>query len=482
MTLPANKTKIVCTIGPASDSPEILEKMILAGMNVVRLNFSHGDFSGHKAVIDKVRAAERTTGRHVAIMADLPGPKMRIGQLEEEPIELRTDDQFTLTSEDIIGNAERVSMSFAPLPKIVKPGDILFLNDGIIQLKVIRIIGNDVQCLCTVGGELRSRKGLNLPGIDLGISAFTEHDYRCLQFSLENGVDAVSQSFVETVADIEAVRSAAAALGHNPFIIAKIERSGARDHLDEILMAADGIMIARGDLGVETPIELMAVVQKHLMRMAQRLGKPVITATQMLESMTEYRRPTRAEATDVANAILDGTDCVMLSGESAMGRYPVEAVTMLAKIAAATEPHREQYRLKEALETLGRDKNLNEVDLIALAVHYTLEHVNAAGVFVPTFSGKTARSIARFRLPVWLTSVCRPKSTCRHLQFSYGVFPVYDPEHPADWRAYTRDWLRSQEVTGNMVIITEGPSVKHPDINNRMEIIDLDRHEQAIKK
>ena len=482
MPLPANKTKIVCTIGPASDSPEILEKMILAGMNVVRLNFSHGEFSGHKAVIDKVRSIERNTGRHVAIMADLPGPKMRIGQLAEEPIELRAGDHFILTSEDIIGNAERVSMSFAPLPQVVKPGDTLFLNDGIIQLEVIRITGNDVQCLCTVGGELRSRKGLNLPGIDLGISAFTEHDRRCLKFALENGVDAVSQSFVETAADIEAVRSAAAALGHNPFIIAKIERSGARDHLDEILMAADGIMIARGDLGVETPIELMAVVQKHLMRMAQRLGKPVITATQMLESMTEYRRPTRAEATDVANAILDGTDCVMLSGESAMGRYPVEAVSMLARIAAATEPHREQYRLKEALETLGRDKNLNVVDLIALSVHYTLEHVNAAGVFVPTFSGKTARSIARFRLPVWLTSVSRQESTCRYLQFSYGVFPVYDPDHPADWRAYTRDWLHSHGITGNIVIITEGPSVKYPEINNRMEIIDLDRHEQAIKK
>jgi pyruvate kinase len=205
------------------------------------------------------------------------------------------------------------------------------------------------------------------------------------------------------------------------------------------------------------------------------LGKPVITATQMLESMTEHRRPTRAESTDVANAILDGTDCVMLSGESAMGKYPVEAVIMLAKIGAATEPHRKQYRLKEALETLGRDENLNVVDLIALSVHYTLKHVNAAAVFVPTFGGKTARSIARFRLPVWLTAVSRQKSTCHNLQFSYGVLPVYDPEHPADWRAYTREWLRSHGITGNLVIITEGPSTKYPEINNRMEIIDLDR-------
>jgi pyruvate kinase len=288
-------------------------------------------------------------------------------------------------------------------------------------------------------------------------------------------VDAVSQSFVETAADIEAVRQAAAALGHNPFIIAKIERASARDHLGKILMAADGIMIARGDLGVETPIEAMAVVQKRLMEKAQRLGKPVITATQMLESMTEHPRPTRAESTDVANAILDGTDCVMLSGESAMGKYPVEAVTMLAKIAAATEPHRKHYWLKETLETLGRNENLSVVDLISLSVHYTLEHVTAAALFVPTYSGKTARSITRFRLPVWLTAVSRQKSTCQHLQFSYGVLPIHDPEHPEDWRTYTREWLGSNGITGNMVIVTEGPSTKHPHINNRMEIIDLDQ-------
>ncbi|MDX1776168.1 MAG: pyruvate kinase, partial [Desulfobulbales bacterium] len=238
MTLPASKTKIVCTIGPASDSPEILEKMIIAGMNVARLNFSHGDFPGHKAVIDRIRLLEKKTGRHVAILADLPGPKIRIGQLEEESVELSPGDHFTLTSDDIIGNAERVSTNFDSLPQVVKPGDTLFLNDGIIQLEVERIAGGDVFCTCKVGGELRSRNGINLPGIDLGISAFTEHDHKCLEFALENRVDAVSQSFVETAADIEAVRSAAEELGHTPFIIAKIERAGAREHLAEILRAA----------------------------------------------------------------------------------------------------------------------------------------------------------------------------------------------------------------------------------------------------
>ena len=212
MAFTANKTKLVCTIGPASDSPAILQQMLLAGMNVVRLNFSHGDFSSHRTIIQKVRAASRATGRQVAIMADLPGPKMRIGQIAEEPIELKPGDSFTLTTEEIVGDAGRVSVSFSRLPKAVKPGDKLFINDGYVEVKVDRIDGVDVHCKVVVGGRLRSRKGLNLPGIDLGISAFTDHDHECLKFAMENGVDAVSQSFVETRADIDAVREAAASI------------------------------------------------------------------------------------------------------------------------------------------------------------------------------------------------------------------------------------------------------------------------------
>ena len=230
-------------------------------------------------------------------------------------------------------------MTFADLPRVVKPGNRLYLNDGLVQLMVDRVSGNDVECTVAVGGELRSRKGLNLPGINLGISAFTEHDRECLKFALGEGVDAVSQSFIESAADVNAVRNAAEELGHHPFIIAKIERADAVKHYDEILAASDGIMVARGDLGVEVPIESIATLQKQLIAKANLAGKPVITATQMLESMANSRLPTRAEATDVANAILDGTDCVMLSAESAMGKYPEEAVAMLAKIAAFTETH-----------------------------------------------------------------------------------------------------------------------------------------------
>jgi len=368
MNIAPNKTKIVCTIGPVSESRQIMERMLLSGMNVARLNFSHGDFSGHAQVIGNLRDAAAATGRRLAILADLPGPKMRIGQLEPEPIDLRPGEFFTLTSDNIVGNSSRVSVSFPQLPSAVRPGNTLFLNDGLIQLEAVSVEGNNVRCRIVVGGELRSRKGLNLPGIDLGISSFTEHDFKCMKFALENGVDAVSQSFVNRASDIEEVRSAAAGLGYHPFIIAKIERSTALYHIEEILDTADGIMIARGDLGVEAPIEEIPVIQKRLTRLANMRGKPVITATQMLESMTGNSRPTRAEATDVANAILDGTDCVMLSAESAMGSYPVESTAMLARIAASIEPHRQALTVGEMFKESGLKGKIRPEHLIALGV------------------------------------------------------------------------------------------------------------------
>jgi pyruvate kinase len=472
-SLPPNKTKIVCTIGPASESQEVMEQMLLAGMNVARLNFSHGDFESHKRVIDTLRSASRATGRRVAIMADLSGPKMRIGKLKEEPVQLKAGDVFTLTTKEIVGDVTRASVSFSRLPKAVKPGDALYLNDGFIQLEVTQVEGDDVRCKVVVGGELRSRKGLNLPDIDLGITAFTDRDRECLRFAMEQGVDAVSQSFVESAKDIQAVREAAKELGRSPFIIAKIERSRALERFDEILDSVDGIMIARGDLGVEVPIERIAVVQKDLMRRANRKGKPVITATQMLESMTTYRRPTRAEATDVANAILDGTDAVMLSGESAMGHYPVESVAMLAKIAAAIEPHRHRLTVKEMFEGVDLRGKLSPAHLVAVSVEASLEYESPAAVFVPTRSGATARSLARFRPPVWIVGVSSQESTCQTLQFSWGVFPVHEREHPEDWREYARRWLGDHGVQGDLVILTEGPSSKHPEANHRMELIEL---------
>ena len=473
MRLPANKTKIICTIGPASESVEVLEQMIRAGMNVARLNFSHGDFDSHKKVIENIRAAAQAVGKRVAIMGDLPGPKMRIGELAEEPIELSPGDSFTLTNEEIVGDNKRVSMSFPRLPQVVKKGDTLFLNDGLIQLEAVMVGGNEVQCKVLVGGELRSRKGLNIPDIDLGVSAFTERDHECLKFAMEQGVDAVSQSFVESAADIEAVRNAAAELGHKPFIIAKLERSRAKDNLATILEAADGIMVARGDLGVEIPIQMIAVAQKELIRLANLVGKPVITATQMLESMVGNRRPTRAESTDVANAILDGTDCVMLSEESAMGKYPVDAADMLAKIAAQIEPYRPSLRVRRTLREFEHERDINVRDLLTMSVETMVERVSPAVVLVPSLSGGTARSITRFRLPVWIAAVSSDEMVCQQLAFSYGIYPVYESDPPEVWNEFARNWVKSHGVDGNLVVLSTGPSPKHPNANNRIEIIDL---------
>jgi len=472
--LPKNKTKLVCTIGPASDSPEMIEKIIEAGMNVARLNFSHGDFTSHGEVIKKIRAASEKTGKRVAIMADMPGPKMRIGDLAEDFVTLKRKARFTLTAEDIPGTVERVSMTMKTLPSVVKKGDTLFLNDGLIELLVEGIEGEDIHCTVVVGGQLYPRKGLNIPGIDLGASAFTARDRECMQFALENGVDAISQSFVNNAQDINDVRAAAAEMGFDPFIIAKLERASVRDHLDEILKVADGVMVARGDLGVEIPIEEIAVAQKIITARANFFGKPVITATQMLESMTGNRRPTRAESTDVANAILDGTDCVMLSEESAMGDYPLESVQMLAKIAAAIEPHRTHRHFEFVLKPQAKDYTPSIVDMITGSIERIFANVDSpAGVLAPTSSGYMARSLTRFRLPVWIIAISSSLKTCRELMFSYGVYPVQEENPPKDWEACARGYVKSHGLKGTCVIKAEGPSSDHPDINYTMEIIEI---------
>ena len=473
MTLPANKTKLVCTLGPASEGPDILLQMLGAGMSIARLNYSHGDLIRHKAVIDAVRSAAALAGKRVAILADLPGPKIRIGQLSREPIDVERGDPFTLTTDVIVGDRRRVSVSFQRLPTVVRPGDILFLNDGIVRLEVVDVQARDVRCSILAGGELRSRKGLNLPGIDLGTSAFTERDRVCLKSALEGGADAIGQSFVETPADVEAVRTAAAELGYRPFIIAKLERAGALAHVDEILEAADGIMVARGDLGVEIPIETIALVQKHLIGRASLRGKPVIVATQLLESMVEHARPTRAEATDVANAILDGADCLMLSEESAMGKRPVEAVSMLAKIASATEPHRTDALLRDPFPDRGGDGDSRLMDLVSRNVQHTVDYVSPTAVVVPSATGNTARMVSRFKLPVWIAAVSQQEATCQGLQFSYGVHPIHEPEHPRDWKAYARRWAHSEGLADGLMVLTEGPSRENPGASHRMDILDL---------
>jgi pyruvate kinase len=316
---------------------------------------------------------------------------------------------------------------------------------------------------------------LNLPGIDLGISAFTDHDRACLEFALAQGVDAVSQSFVETADDIHQVRAAANALGRDVFVIAKIERAGALDHYDAILQAADGIMVARGDLGVEIPIERIAIVQKDLIARANLAGKPIITATQMLESMVSSRLPTRAEATDVANAILDGTDCVMLSAESAMGRFPEEAVATLAAIAAETERHRAEVGRNPTLDLYRGRRPTTTAEAVATVVEHGLETVPCDIAFVPTRSGATARMLARFKPAVWIVAASGDRAVCQGLAFSYGVWAADVDAEPDDWWDFAREWMDHHGVTGGRAILVAGPSPAHPDARYRIEFMRLTR-------
>ena len=462
-----NRTKIVATIGPASRAQSTLERMIEAGMNVARINFAHGDLAEHAETIERVRAAARAVGQRVAILADLPGPKLRIGALADAPVELHPEQPFTLAVGSFTGDATRASTTFAGLPEAVKAGDLIFLNDGLVQLRVERVDGQEVHCVVVAGGTLLSNKGINLPDLELAIGAFTERDKECLEFAVNHKVDAIGQSFVQSAADVLAVRAAARDAGGEPLVFAKIERAAALARIEEILSAADGIMVARGDLGVEIPIERIAVVQKELIRKANLHGKPAITATQMLLSMVESRRPTRAESTDVANAILDGTDCVMLSEESAIGAHPVAAVEMLGRIAAAAEP-RVEPRFGPAWQE-PRMESADNQQLIATSLAHIAERTSPLGLCVPTTTGATARRIASFRLQPWITAASPSERACQEMQFIYGVRALHLPERPPEWEDFIRAHYKEQGP--GRVLMTEG--VAGPGGTNRLEIVNV---------
>jgi pyruvate kinase len=472
-SLPDKKTKIVCTIGPASQSPAVLKDLMLAGMNIARINFAHGDADTHRQVIKDIRAAAQETGQRVAIMGDLPGPKMRIGTIVPDPLTLERGQAFTLSTGGFTGDEQGASIKFDGLAKAVKPGDKIFLNDGVIKLEVEEVVGDEVRCRVLVGGELRSNKGVNFPGIQLGISAFTENDHQWLAFAAAEGIDAVSQSFVDSADDIAALRQEAAAMNYAPFVIAKIERASALENMEEILDATDGIMVARGDLGVEIPIERIAIVQKDLITQANLLGKPVITATHMLESMIYSTRPTRAEATDVANAILDGSDCLMLSGETAVGQNPVASVEVMSDIARATEPHCSGDKVAGLVRARQEGGGVDSDYLVSMSVYVSAEVYDTVAIFAPTLSGRTARMISRFRLPVWIIAISPRESTCQALQFSYGVYPVYQQYRPANWEKYARDWLAEHDLHGELALLTQGTGTGVTGYSNRIGFINL---------
>jgi pyruvate kinase len=473
MRFPSHKTKIVCTIGPASCEPAVLESMVRAGMNVARLNFAHGDPESHGRTIQDIRDVAKIAQRRVSILADLPGPKIRVGELSTDPVSLTEGAKIVLTAEPIIGDASRVSINVEHLATAVEPGDAIFLNDGFIRLKVDSTDGKNVVCQVMVGGQLRSHKGVNVPGVDLGLDAVTEQDLSFLEFALDHGVDAVSVSFVQCAEDIKRVRLVMAARGRKPFVIAKIERARAIQDYPAILEAADAIMVARGDLGVETPIHEIALLQKNLIRGANQLAKPVITATQMLESMTHNSRPTRAEVTDVSNAVLDGADAVMLSEESAIGQYPVEAVEMLASICQATEAHRAE------LTTVAVAPNPSTGDPIGDAVAFDV--VNAADRLRPrliishTRSGATARRICRFKPRPWVVAFSPEQTTCRQLAFSYGVYAVHLQDNDSQsWIEQALRWCRRQGFNKGIAILTAGTPRARLGDTNYLEIIPLE--------
>ncbi len=426
--LPSHKTKIVCTVGPASRSRKMLKKMMQNGMNVARLNFSHGDPQQHRDDIRAIREVAAELNSVVAIVADLPGPKIRIGRLENGSINLKKGQRITLTTRDVLGNDEVVPVQFRDFCGSVRKGNVIYLNDGFIQMKVVAIEGEDVLCRVIIGGQLLSNKGINLPDSSLTVDPVTERDLKLVDFGLSEGVDAFCVSFAREARDIRKVRDFADGKGRRIFIVAKIERKEALENIDEILHEADGLMIARGDLGVEIPIEKVPVVQKNLIHKANLASRPVITATQMLESMTDNIRPTRAEVTDVANAILDGTDAVMLSEETAIGKYPADACNMLRKIARATDAKRDSLvsavGVRAAMmESIGRRGVCSE-DVLSLDVIEALKTLNIRYVLAPTESGGTPRRISRYKNDTWILGFCCDEHTRNLLMLSYGVWPI----------------------------------------------------------
>ncbi|MHB1566003.1 MAG: pyruvate kinase [Acidiferrobacter sp.] len=470
MLLPKHLTKIVCTIGPATDAPETLERMLRAGMNVARINLAHGSTDEHRARIRRIRRVATLSGKHVAILADLPGPKLRIGILSAPMMLNRRGERVFLGRSDTRG-LTHVPAILPRAASLLARGDIIYLNDGFIILRLESADQSGLCCHVLVGGLLRSHKGINIPALTLSGGAFTAHDRTLLAFAKDVEIDAIGVSFVEQAADISHARSAANAMNYNPFFIAKIERRQAWHNIDAILAVADGIMVARGDLGVEVPIETVAAIQKTLIRKARVIGKPVITATQMLESMVHNRRPTRAEVTDVANAILDGTDCVMLSEESAVGDYPVDATRMLARIATVTE------RTRRELSPLAPEALAHQGDTEAAIVQslgIIAERLHPLFVVVATETGTTARLVARYRMLTWILAVSPHKTVCQDLLFSYGIYPVRARRNQKNWENVIRTWLADNGIVKGRIILTQGRHHPDPGNTNRIEVLLLE--------
>ncbi len=451
------KTKIVATIGPATSSKEMLEKLLKAGLNVVRLNFSHGDFKEHQEKVDNFRKAMTSTGMNGAIMQDLSGPKIRLGEFYQETVELKKGDNITITTDKIVGDEKKVSINYPLFAKEVKKGDKIMVDDGKKRFEVVSVKGNEVLCKIMVGGTTKGRRGVNLPDSELSVSCLTEKDIKDIEFGLKNKVDFFAFSFIRKPKDVTELRNILNKRKSQAKIIAKIETPQAVENIDEILDLCDGLMVARGDLAVEVPAEKVPMIQKMIIKKCNDAGKIVITATQMLESMIKSPVPTRAEVSDVANAILDGTDAIMLSEETTLGEYPVEAVNLMSKVALEIEHNYPERKIKH---TKRDDRERGVTDSITEAVVKTAEDVNALAIIALTDTGYTARMVSRYKPTQMILSLTPNKVTANQLCLSFGCVPVLAPDFKIfpDVLKYVKEYCIKNKIAkkGDNVIITGG--------------------------
>jgi len=461
------KTKIVCTIGPASESVETLKQLMIEGMNVARLNFSHGSHEEHQARIRAIRQAAAETGKNVAILLDTKGPEIRTGDLETDFVELKEGELLILTAEPVLGNENRISISYPGLVEDVKPGDLILVDDGLIGLTVEKIEGQDIYCRIRNSGILKSKKGVNVPGVNINLPGITEKDAKDIEFGIKNGVDFIAASFVRKASDVLEIRKILEDHGADIQIIAKIENQEGVNNVEEILSVSDGLMVARGDLGVEIPAEEVPIVQKEIIRKCNLIGKVVITATQMLDSMQRNPRPTRAEASDVANAIFDGTDAIMLSGETAAGKYPVEAVRTMNRIAVRTEA---ALTYQEILTSRSIQKQSTIPDALSEAVANVAFDLDATAIITSTESGQTAKSVSKFRPKAPIIAVTPHEKVCRKLALVWGVYALHSElAHSTDEMLdiAVQTSVKSGLVKrGDLVIITAGVPVREPGTTN----------------
>ena len=448
------KTKIVATIGPATEQKGMLKGLIEAGLDVVRLNFSHGSHDEHQLRLTNARALSKELNKQVAVLQDLSGPKIRLGEFYKDRVILKEGDDFLLTTEKIVGDENKAYLSYAALPKEVKAGDFILLDDGKKKLQVVKTSATEIKTKIIIGGETKGRRGVNVPGVDLGISSLTEKDRKDLEFGLKNDVDFIALSFVRRPSDVKELRAILKKRKSKALIVAKIETQQAVDMIDDIIAVADAVMVARGDLAIEIGAEYVPMVQKSIIQKCNAYGKPVITATQMLESMINTAVPTRAEVSDVANAIIDGTDAVMLSEETTLGKFPREAIEVMSRIALEVE-----NKCKRTNDFPGVQGSII-VDTVSGAVAFTADEIGAKLIVALTHRGTTPRMISRFKPKQPILAFTLDERASHQLALSYGVTPIRmkTVTRLGDAAKYVRDYLIKNKVLvkGESFVLTAG--------------------------